>query len=89
MKFNPSFTLRDVCGEKVLIASGVENIDFGALINLNHTAADIYNHFVDKDFSLTDVVNYLTSEYDVAADVAHKDAENLLKSLSEHNAVIL
>lgn len=87
MKFNPSFTLRDVCGEKVLIASGVENIDFGALINLNPTAADIYTHFVEKEFTLDDVVAYLTAEYDVAADVARCDAEMLLKTMSDNGVV--
>lgn len=81
MQFKKSFELRDVCGEKVLIASGIENIDFGALINLNSTAADIYTHFVDHVFTTDDVVAYLTSEYDVDAATAQRDAETLLNNL--------
>lgn len=81
MKFKSSFELRDVCGEKVLIASGIENIDFGALINLNATAADIYTHFADKEFSLEDVVKYITTEYDVEEATAATDIKKLLESL--------
>lgn len=83
MTFKPSFELRDVCGEKVLIASGIENIDFGALIHLNDTAADIYTHFHDSDFSLDDAVRYVTSEYDVNETQAKTDIESLLHSLAE------
>lgn len=83
MKFKSSFELRDVCGEKVLIASGIENIDFSALIHLNSTAADIYNHFIGTDFTLDDVLTYITSEYDVDASAARADIENLFKSLGK------
>lgn len=83
MKFKPSFELRDVCGENVLIANGIENIDFGALINLNETAADVYRNFAGKDFTLEEVVTYLTGEYDVTADQAATDAVALFESLKE------
>lgn len=88
MKFNPSFTLREVCGEQVLIAYGVENIDFNSLIDLNSTAADIFQHFQDKEFTLDDIVTYLTSEYDVTADVAAADAQKLIDTF-ESTKVIL
>lgn len=87
MFFNKSFELRDVCGEQVLIANGVENIDFGALINLNSTAADIYKHFVDKNFTLDDVVAYITSEYDVTPEQAKADVEKLIASLVETGVI--
>lgn len=87
MHFKSSFELRDVCGEKVLIGKGLENIDFGALINLNATAADIYTTFADKDFTLDEVVNYITQEYEVDVETAHQDIEKLLAHL--HKAGVI
>lgn len=83
MKFNPSFSLRDICGEKVLIANGIENIDFGALIHLNSTAADIYQHFLGKEFSIEQTIEYVTTEYDVAREVAAEDIKKLMDMLRE------
>lgn len=87
MHFKPNFDLRNVCGEQVLIANGVENIDFGALVHLNPTAADIYNHFLGKDFTTDEVIDYITSEYDVQKDVAEKDVEKLFADLAKNGII--
>ena len=34
MKLKPGFELRDICGEKVIIATGIENVDFNQMIAL-------------------------------------------------------
>lgn len=83
MHFKSSFELRDVCGEKVLIGKGLENIDFGALVNLNATAADIYTTFADKEFNLDEVVAYITQEYEVDAETARLDCETLISQLQK------
>ena len=87
MKFKSSFELRDVCGEKVLIANGIENIDFGALVNLNSTAADIYTHFVGTTFTTEDVVAYITSEYEVDAATAEHDVNHLIAELTKAGVI--
>lgn len=87
MHFKSSFELRDVCGEKVLIGKGLENIDFGALISLNATAADIYTTFVDKDFTLDDVVDYITKEYEIDAETARQDSEKLIGQLQKAGVI--
>lgn len=88
MRFKDSFEFRDVCGEKVLIAKGVENIDFGALINLNTTAADIYSTFIGKDFTTEEVVAYITSNYDIDAETATRDVNALLTTLQTNGVII-
>lgn len=88
MRFKDSFEFRDVCGEKVLIAKGLENIDFGALINLNATAADIYTTFLGKDFTSDDVVDYIIKEYDVDAETATRDVNTLLRQLTEAGVIV-
>lgn len=87
MHFKSSFELRDICGEQVLIANGVENIDFGALVHLNSTATDIYHYFVGKEFSADEVVEYITREYDVDAATAQKDVETLLAQLTQNGII--
>lgn len=83
MHFKSSFELRDICGEKVLIANGVENIDFGALVHLNSTAADIFTHFAGQEFSLDDAIRYVVNEYDIDSETAETDIKKLIKSLTE------
>ena len=51
MKLKPGFTLHDVCGEKVLIAEGIENINFSKMINLNPTAADLWEKATQGEFT--------------------------------------
>ena len=48
MKIKEGFTLRDVCGEKVIIAEGLRNLNFSKLINLNESAAYIWNSLQEK-----------------------------------------
>ena len=50
MKIKTGFELRDVCGEKVIIATGIENIDFSRMISLNESAAFLWENIQDKDF---------------------------------------
>ena len=39
MKIKKGFELRNVCGEHVVIATGIENVDFSKMITLNESAA--------------------------------------------------
>lgn len=87
MQFKSSFELRDVCGETVLIANGVENIDFGALVHLNSTAADIYTHFVGRQFTMDDAIEYVVREYEVDSTVASADVEKLFDTLSKNGII--
>lgn len=84
MHFKPNFELRDICGERVLIANGIENIDFGALVHLNTTAADIYTHFNSSKFTLEEVVEYVTREYDIDEATATMDVKRLFDELSRN-----
>ena len=42
MKIKNGFELREVCGENVIIAHGVDNIDFTKVISLNESAAFLW-----------------------------------------------
>ena len=42
MKTKPGFTLRDICGEYIIVAEGLENIDFSNIISLNESSAYLW-----------------------------------------------
>ncbi len=83
MKLNPGFELRNICGENVIIAHGVENIDFMKIVTLNESAADIWNALSGQAFTLDDAVRVFTDAYEVDADTARRDCEQLLADWRE------
>ena len=80
MKIKEGFELRNVCGENIIIAHGVENIDFTKVITLNESAALIWRHVEGKDFTEEDMVQLLLDEYEVDAPQAQADVQQLLNS---------
>lgn len=84
MRFKSSFQLRDICGDQVLIATGVEHINFSSLIGLNETAADVYQHFQEKDFEKDDLIQYIEEHYEGEAhEQIVADVDALLQQLNE------
>lgn len=71
MRVKKGFINRNVCGESVLLATGQENIDFTNIISLNETANFLWNELAQReDFTIDDMVELLTGEYEVEADEA-------------------
>lgn len=83
MRIKPGFELRSICGEHIIIAHGLNNIDFTKVITLNESAADVWYAVVDKDFTLEDMTNALLENYDVDEEQARNDAGQLLESWRE------
>lgn len=77
MKLKSGFGLRDICGEKVLVAEGLENIDFSKIVALNETSAYLWEQLEDCEFEVEDMVALLREEYDVPVEVAEKDCSEL------------
>ncbi len=80
MRIKNGFELRDVCGEHIIIAHGVENIDFTKVITLNESAAFIWKKVEGKSFTEDGVVKMLLDEYEVEEAQARADVEQLLAS---------
>lgn len=79
MKIKKGFELRDVCGEKVVIAQGIEHLDFSKMISLNETAAYLWENICEHEFDARSLVQLLTKEYEVSEEQAATDVEALLK----------
>ena len=83
MKKKPGFEMRDVCGEKVIIATGIENVDFCKMIALNESAAYLWESLNDKDFDTQILADLLCSEYEVDSTTALADAKKVAESWLE------
>ncbi len=77
MKIKNGFELRNLCGEHVIIASGRENIDFSKVVNLNESAAVMWNAVAGKEFEVADMAQALLAEYDIDEATAMADAQRI------------
>ncbi|MBQ7495244.1 MAG: PqqD family protein [Bacteroidaceae bacterium] len=78
MKIKEGFELMVVCGESVVVAHGMENIDFSKVISLNESAAYLWNKVKGHDFDADELARLLTEEYEVDDDTALRDAQKMM-----------
>ncbi|MBQ7870474.1 MAG: PqqD family protein [Prevotella sp.] len=87
MKRKTGFNLRNVCGELIIVAEGLENIDFSKIISMNESSAYLWNAVDGKDFTTDDLARLLTEEYEVDEATARQDAETVTRQWLEAGIV--
>lgn len=87
MKIKDGFVLREMCGEYIVAAEGLQHINFNRLISLNYTAAYLWKELIGKEFTAQDMAQLLVDEYQIDSDRALKDSENLCEAWSEAGIV--
>lgn len=87
MKLKPNFELRTVCGENVVIPTGIENVNFDSIIHLNETGAFLWREAEKGDFTLDSLTAALLAEYEVAEDIAKTDVAAFVAKLQEQKLV--
>ena len=83
MKIKNGFVLREMCGEHIVAAEGLENINFNKLISLNSTAAFLWEALVGKEFTVEEMAQLLVDEYEIDMELALTDSRNLMQSWIE------
>ena len=78
MKTKKGFNLRTICGENIIVAEGVENIDFSRIISMNESAAFLWKNIQGTDFDTEKLTKLLLEEYDVDESTASNDAQTLI-----------
>jgi len=78
--------MRTVCGKTFLVAIGKEHMN--ALINLNDTAAFLWEAMGDEEFEVDDLVKRLTDEYEVSEATAKENIENLLAEMRKAGLIL-
>ena len=83
MKTKKGFTLREVCGEHIIVAEGKENIDF-KIISMNETAAFLWQLVANgEEFYAEQLIQALTDSYEIDSATAEKDVQLLLNQWKE------
>jgi hypothetical protein len=80
MKIRKGFVLREMCGENIVTAEGLEHINFNKLISLNSTAAFLWNKVVGKEFTEAEMAQYLVDEYQIDMELALTDSKALCQA---------
>lgn len=88
MKIDSKAKVRDIAGEKVVIMQGRLGADLTRIIQLNGSSVWLLEQLTDRDFEVADVVELLTSRYDVDEQTATADAAKWVEQLRENKIVI-
>ena len=84
MKQKKGFVLREVCGENVIVAEGIETVNFNKLICLNETAAWLWNKATELgEFTEEQLADALCAEYDVERERALGDIQKSVAQWKE------
>ena len=79
MKTKTGFRLRNVCGENVIVAEGIENIDFSKIISMNESAAYLWQQVEGESFTIDDLTRLLCEAYEVDEETAKADSQTVFQ----------
>ncbi len=85
-QFNKDFVLRKVCGLNVVLPTGAKVKDFGGALNLNDTAALIFEQ-LQAGKTVEDTVAALVTKYDVTPETALADVQETIELLREAGVI--
>jgi hypothetical protein len=86
-QFNKDFVLRKVCGLNVVLPTGANVKEFGGALNLNDTAALIFEQ-LQAGKTVEETVSALVAAYDVTPETALVDVQETIESLREAGVVV-
>lgn len=81
-----NFLLQEVAGSQVVVPLGVAVASFSGLITLNEAGVILWNTLA-QECTKQDLVNALTSQYEVSEAQAAEDVDRFLEKLRQVGAV--
>ena len=84
MKQKDGFLVREICGEKVIVAEGMKVVDFGKMVSMNDTAVWVWEKCSELgDFTAEQLTEALCQEYEVDSSKAKADVNRILATWKE------
>ncbi|HOI27121.1 MAG TPA: PqqD family protein [Paludibacteraceae bacterium] len=80
MKAKKGFELRQIGDQRIIVAKGVENIDFGKIIAMNASSAYLWTEVDGKEFTAETLADLLVKKYDIDGNMALEDSNALAES---------
>lgn len=74
MRIEPSFKLRDIAGEIIVVNQGKIDKDMTRIISLNASAKYLFETLQGEDFLLEEVAQTLVDKYGISLEKAKNDA---------------
>lgn len=87
MKASSKYVLREIAGEIMLVPVGLSEAKINGLIALNQTGGFIFKA-LSENRTIEELIEMVTFEYEIDAELARKDVEDFLKLLRQVNALI-
>lgn len=87
MQLRDNFTIKEIVGDYIVVPTGENYLDFGAVISINESGAFLWKQLQDNK-SIDELSSALAEEYGIEADVAKADVEDFVALLKEHNLII-
>lgn len=82
MKLNPSFVLRKMLDDYIVVPTGEKLVNFDAMITLNETAGFLWQH-LQKGATVEQLTGELCAEYDVNPEEAKRDVLDFVAELQK------
>jgi hypothetical protein len=80
MKTKKGFTLRSLGNEYILVADGLEVVDFNRMVSMNESAALLWREIDGREFDAETLTDILLDNYDISRETAQHDVAVLLQS---------
>lgn len=87
MKVKNGFELRNVCGENVIMATGIDNVDYSKLLVLTESAAMLFKLIEKDNLTAEELTDALCKEYEVDRTTALADVTDFLNQMQELEVV--
>lgn len=80
MKTRKGYSLRPLGKEYILVADGLEAVDFSRMVSMNESAALLWEAVEGKDFDAGTLADLLVDNYGIDRERAEKDVSVLLET---------
>ncbi len=78
MRIKKDFELRRIAGENIVVATGVNNVNFSKIISMNSSSAYLWEEVSGIDnFEIDTLANLLVAKYDIGYELALEDSERI------------
>lgn len=88
MKLRNDLTLRQLGDEYIIVDPSQDMVDMSKVFTLNESAAFIWNELQGLDFTVEDIITLLLDTYEVSANRAATDAQNLLHNFEKQGLIL-
>lgn len=86
MKLKNEFTLREIAGDYIVVPTGENYLDFGAVISLNESGAYLWN-LLQENKTAEELMVDLANEYGIDRQTAIEDVNDFINLLNEHGLI--